>query len=99
MKLKPWVAAIGLTMLFASAASFAHSKAELNAGAAKALKHFYALNPANKTLADKAAGVLIFSRVTKGGAGVAGEFGEGSGGPGRSDRFSEPISGRSCSVD
>ena len=77
MKLKPLVAAIGLTMLVASAASFAHSKAELNAGAAKALKHFYALNPANKTLADKAAGVLIFSRVTKGGAGVAGEFGEG----------------------
>jgi lipid-binding SYLF domain-containing protein len=79
MKLQPLAAAIGLGMLglFVSATSFAHSKAELDAGAAKALKHFYALNPANRTLADKAAGVLIFSRVTKGGAGVAGEFGEG----------------------
>ena len=77
MKLKPLVAVVGLTMLFASAASAAHSKAELNAVANKALKHFYALNRENKTLADKAAGVLIFSRVTKGGAGVAGEFGEG----------------------
>ena len=30
-----------------------------------------------RQLADKAAGVLIFGRVTKAGAGVAGEYGEG----------------------
>jgi lipid-binding SYLF domain-containing protein len=79
MKLKPLAASIGLTVLglIASATSFAHSKAELNASAAKALKHFYALNPANRELAGKAAGILIFSRVTKAGAGIAGEFGEG----------------------
>ena len=72
-------ASIGLTILglVASAGSFAHSKAELDASAAKTLKHFYALNPANQKLVDKAAGVLVFSRVTKGGAGVAGQFGEG----------------------
>jgi lipid-binding SYLF domain-containing protein len=79
MTLKPLAASIALTILglVASSGSFAHSKAELDVGAAKALKHFYALNPANRKLFDKAAGVLIFPRVTKGGAGVAGEFGEG----------------------
>jgi lipid-binding SYLF domain-containing protein len=72
-------ASIGLTILslVASARSFAHSKAELDASAAKTLKHFYALNPKNRKLVDRAVGVLIFSRVTKGGAGVAGESGEG----------------------
>jgi lipid-binding SYLF domain-containing protein len=79
MKLKPLITLVGLSMLglMTSAASFAHSKAQLDAGAAKALKHFFALNPANRRLVDSAAGVLIFYRVTKAGAGVAGEFGEG----------------------
>jgi lipid-binding SYLF domain-containing protein len=79
MKLKALAATIGLTILglVASAGSFAHSKAALDASAAKTLKHFYALNPANRKLVDRAVGALVFSRVTKGGAGVAGEFGEG----------------------
>jgi lipid-binding SYLF domain-containing protein len=79
MKLKPLGAAIGLTILglTASGGSFGDSKEELDASSAQALKHFYTLNPANRKLADKAAGLLIFSRVTKGGAGIAGEFGEG----------------------
>src|ERR1700756_4569292 len=79
MKLKALTASIGLAILclVASAGSFGHSKAELDASAAKTLKHFYALNPENRKLLDRAAGVLVFSRVTKGGAGVAGEFGEG----------------------
>lgn len=79
MKLKPLAASITLTILslVASSGSFASSKAELDASAAKAVKHFYALNVANRKLLDKAAGVLIFPRVTKGGAGIAGEFGEG----------------------
>jgi lipid-binding SYLF domain-containing protein len=51
--------------------------APLDASAAKTVKHFYALNPANWKLLEKAAGVLIFPRVTKGGAGIAGKFGEG----------------------
>jgi lipid-binding SYLF domain-containing protein len=79
MKLKALAASLGLTILglVASAGSFAHSKAELDTSAARTLKHFYALNSANQKLVGRAAGVLIFSRVTKGGAGVAGEFGEG----------------------
>ena len=79
MKLNAITAAIGLTILglIASAGGFARSKAQLDASADKTLNHFYALNPANAQLAKKAAGFLVFSHVTKGGVGVAGEFGEG----------------------
>jgi lipid-binding SYLF domain-containing protein len=79
MKLKSLAASIGLVILglSASAGSFAGSKAELDASSATTLKHFYTLNAANRKLADRAAGILIFSHVTKGGAGLAGEFGEG----------------------
>ena len=79
MKRQALAAVIGLTTLsvFATGACYASSKAELNASAADAVTHFYALSPMNKQLADKAVGMLIFSQVTKGGAGVAGEYGEG----------------------
>jgi lipid-binding SYLF domain-containing protein len=79
MKLKALTAITGLTILglFATSASFAATKADLEARSDKTLAHFNRLNPANLALAHKAAGVLVFSRVTKGGAGIAGEFGEG----------------------
>jgi lipid-binding SYLF domain-containing protein len=79
MRIRSLTAAAGLSVfaLLASPAVFAHTKAEIDASADSALKHFYTLAPANKALAAKAAGVLIFGRVTKAGAGVAGEYGEG----------------------
>jgi lipid-binding SYLF domain-containing protein len=79
MKLKSMMAVIGLTLfaLIAGAPSFAGTKAEIDASANSAITRFYALNPQNKQLAGKAAGTLVFGRVTKGGAGVAGEYGEG----------------------
>ena len=80
MKLRTLRAATGLLILalVASAAAFAHSKMQLDASADRALERFYALNPAaNRHLADKAAGVLVFSHVAKGGVGVAGEYGQG----------------------
>jgi lipid-binding SYLF domain-containing protein len=79
MKLKAMMAVSGLTLftLIASATSFAGTKAEISASADRAIGRFYALNPQHKDLASKAAGILIFGRVTKGGAGVAGEHGEG----------------------
>jgi lipid-binding SYLF domain-containing protein len=79
MKLKALIAVTGLALiaLSASAPSFARTKAEISASADRAITRFYTLNPKNKELAGKAAGILIFGRVTKGGAGVAGEFGEG----------------------
>ena len=79
MKLKMLMAATGLAVLglVMSAPSHAGSKAEIDASADTALGHFHALNPTHRALVDKAAGVLVFGKVTKGGAGVAGEFGEG----------------------
>jgi lipid-binding SYLF domain-containing protein len=79
MKIRSLTAAAGLSVfcLLLSPAVFAHTKAEIDASADKALKHFYTLTPANERLASKAAGVLIFGGVTKAGAGVAGEYGEG----------------------
>lgn len=79
MTLKAFSAVLGLSVLglIAAPASFAATKAALDAHATAALKHFYSLNPAHHALADKAAGVLVFAHVTKGGVGVAGEYGEG----------------------
>ena len=79
MKWKNPLAAIGLVTfgLFAVTLAFADSKSEVDAGVSKALIQFYALNAKNKDLADKAVGMLIFPHITKGGAGVAGEYGEG----------------------
>jgi lipid-binding SYLF domain-containing protein len=77
MRLKALIAGLTMLALIASVPSFARTKAQIDASADRALAHFYKLNPKHKELADKAAGILIFGRVTKGGAGVAGEFGEG----------------------
>lgn len=79
MNLHRLLAATGLTLvgLFVSVASFAESKAVIDVGVDEALKQFYALNPANKDLASKAAGMLVFPHVTKGGVGIGGEYGEG----------------------
>jgi lipid-binding SYLF domain-containing protein len=80
MKLRILTAAItGLALfgLVASATSMAGTKAEIDASASRALEHFYKIHPKHKELAHKAAGELIFGKVTKGGAGIAGEYGEG----------------------
>jgi len=79
MKWKNPVVAIVLIMLnlFAAGTAFADSKAEIDVSVSKALKQFYAFNETNEKIADKAAGMLIFPRITKGGVGIAGEYGEG----------------------
>jgi lipid-binding SYLF domain-containing protein len=76
----PWAACgLALIALFAGAsATFAASKAEIDASVATAITRFNALNPSHRELEHKAAGILIFPRVTKGGAGIAGEYGEGA---------------------
>jgi lipid-binding SYLF domain-containing protein len=58
-------------------ASFAESKDKIDEHVSHALKRFYALSPKHQELANKAAGMLIFPRITKGGVGIAGEYGEG----------------------
>ncbi|MEP6885592.1 MAG: YSC84-related protein [Gammaproteobacteria bacterium] len=79
MKARSLYAATGVAIiaLFAATASLAASKAEIDASVSTALKNFHALNPVHKELQTKAAGILVFPRVTKGGVGVAGEYGEG----------------------
>jgi lipid-binding SYLF domain-containing protein len=67
-----------LTILFLiSAVAVAATKAEIDQRVAATLTEFNALTPANESLGKKAAGMLIFPKVTKAGVGVAGEFGEG----------------------
>jgi lipid-binding SYLF domain-containing protein len=70
--------ALAIVALTTSAASFAASKTQINTGVSETLLYFNTINLANKTLTAKAAGVLVFPRVTKGGIGVGGEFGEGA---------------------
>ncbi len=79
MKWKNPLAVIGLMMisLVATNVVYADGKAEIDASVSKALDQFYALNGKNKALADSAAGMLVFPSITKGGAGIAGEYGEG----------------------
>jgi lipid-binding SYLF domain-containing protein len=79
MKRSKVLVAAGLTVLcLGAAASFAASKVDIDKSVATSLGEFNALNPANKSLGNKAAGVLVFPHVTKGGVGVAGEFGQGA---------------------
>jgi lipid-binding SYLF domain-containing protein len=61
-----------------SATSFAATETQINSRVSQTLVDFNAINPENKVLRDKAVGILVFPRVTKGGAGVGGEFGEGA---------------------
>lgn len=69
--------ALSVVAVFASAASFAASKAEIDANVNETLTQFNALSSNHQQLLKKAAGVLVFPQVTKAGAGVAGEHGEG----------------------
>jgi lipid-binding SYLF domain-containing protein len=79
MNIKTMLAASGLAMvgLAATAYTLAATKAEINTRVSEALTKFNNINAANKGLIGKSAGMLVFPRVTKGGAGVAAEFGEG----------------------
>jgi len=79
MDIKIVLAATGLAIaaLTSSAASFAATETQIDTRVSETLLYFNTINPENRVLGDKAAGVLVFPRVTKGGIGVGGEFGEG----------------------
>jgi lipid-binding SYLF domain-containing protein len=80
MDIKIGLATTGLAMvaLAAGAAAFSATEAQINTRVSKTVAYFDTISPANTTLMNKAAGVLVFPRVTKGGAGVGGEFGQGA---------------------
>jgi len=69
------LAALGLAT---AATAYAVSKSEINERVTTAVGQFEALNPSNKALGEKSAGMLVFPRVTKGGLGVAAEYGQGA---------------------
>jgi lipid-binding SYLF domain-containing protein len=80
MKTKTALAASGLIFLglAASAGALAASRGTIDKRVAETLTEFHGLNSANKDLVGKSAGMLVFPKVTKGGVGVAGEYGEGA---------------------
>jgi len=71
-------AVIATLSLGTSTAAFADSQAKIDKGVSETLVKFHSMNPANKSLGQKAAGILVFPKVTKAGVGVAGEHGEGA---------------------
>ena len=56
----------------------AASKEELDANVREATAQLYKLSSAAKDLADRSLGMLVFPKVTKGGIGIGGEYGEGA---------------------
>jgi lipid-binding SYLF domain-containing protein len=54
------------------------STVELNAEVDQTIERFYSEFPEGRSLADEAAGMLVFPEVTKAGLGVGGEYGEGA---------------------
>jgi lipid-binding SYLF domain-containing protein len=71
------VAVAALAALIATVAS-AVDTAAIDQQVSDTLTKFYALNERNKYLADNAAGVLVFPKITKAGAGIGGEHGDGA---------------------
>lgn len=78
LKIASAVTGLALIALATSSISLGATEAQIDHRVSKTLTHFNAMNADNQTLSNKAAGVLVFPRVTKGGVGVGGEFGEGS---------------------
>jgi lipid-binding SYLF domain-containing protein len=72
------VTSCAMIAVLASSAAVAASKAKIDMRVERALHHFNRINPAHESLEANAAGELVFPRITKGGIGVAGEYGEGA---------------------
>lgn len=71
-------ACAALAMAALPTSAVAGSKEEIDAKVQQATEDFYKQTSAGKTLAAKAAGMLVFPEVLKAGVGVGGEYGEGA---------------------
>jgi len=71
------IAMLAMGMLCMSQPANAASKTEINAKVRATITTFYEKVPAGKELAKKAAGMLVFPEVFKGGVVVGAEYGEG----------------------
>jgi lipid-binding SYLF domain-containing protein len=69
---------ISFCAFFLSASCLAQGKAAIDSGVQTALLHFEQLNPRHAVLASKAAAILIFPQITKGGVALAAEYGAGA---------------------
>jgi lipid-binding SYLF domain-containing protein len=80
MDIKIVLATTGLALaaLATGAVALSATERQIDTRVSKTLVYFDTISAANRPLLDKAAGVLVFPRVAKGGVGVAGEFGEGA---------------------
>jgi lipid-binding SYLF domain-containing protein len=65
-------------LLIATLPAGAASREELDASVREAIAELYKLSSAAKDLAAKSSGMLVFPKVTKGGIGIGGEYGEGA---------------------
>jgi lipid-binding SYLF domain-containing protein len=73
---RPLLAAALLSL--ATAPAVASSREELDADVREAINELYQHSSAAKELAARAAGMLVFPKVTKAGIGIGGEYGEGA---------------------
>jgi lipid-binding SYLF domain-containing protein len=69
---------VALAALILSAVSISATREQIDERVQNTMTQFNQLNPAHQDLVNRAKGILVFPHVTKGGAGVAGEFGEGA---------------------
>jgi lipid-binding SYLF domain-containing protein len=65
-------------LLLAAVPAGAGSREELDAAVREAINELYKHSSAAKELAARAAGMLVFPKVTKAGIGIGGEYGEGA---------------------
>ena len=72
------VVSVAAAALFLSAVSISATREQIDERVQNTMTQFNQLNPANQDLVARAKGILVFPHVTKGGVGVAGEFGEGA---------------------
>lgn len=71
-------ASLAAVTLFVSSVSLGAPKAIIDQDVHATMQQFDQLNPMHKDLVARAKGVLVFPKVTKGGVGVGGQFGEGA---------------------
>jgi lipid-binding SYLF domain-containing protein len=78
--LKPFVpmGIIATVLMLIGTMAWALDTAALDTQVSATLDKFYALSDQHKGLADKAAAVLVFPNITKGGIGIGGEHGDGA---------------------
>ena len=69
---------VALAALLFGALALGATKDQIDERVQNTLLQFEQLNPSHQDLVGRAKGILVFPRVTKAGAGVAGEFGEGA---------------------